>query len=141
MTDYNYSYIIDDIVDDNQQGRPRGQSATAGQELKGLKMATKHTVQVGYNNTTIKGSETIDPSLVKATGQNAEPTSRLLDGSEDHGYAEEWQEPALMPDGRPCYRMYLFDSEELIDELTGEQINAEDYPWDDDHVRRIILVD
>jgi hypothetical protein len=96
-------------------------------------------VQVGYSNSTIAGSEQIDPSLVNATG-NAEPTGRLLDGSEDHGYAEEWQEPAVMPDGRRCSRMYLFEDDEIVD-ADGEPLLPEDYPWDDEHVSRIILIE
>jgi hypothetical protein len=102
-------------------------------------MATQKTVQVGYDNATIVDSERIDPSLVKAT-DNARPTGRLLDRSEDYGYAEEWQEPATMPDGRQCLRMYLFDKDEITDD-NGEPLEAEDYPWDDDHVQRIILLD
>jgi len=97
-------------------------------------MDNKRLVQVHYGNTTIDGAEQIDPALVEATG-HAEPTSRVLDGSEDHGYAEEWQEPAVMPDGRPCLRMYLFDDDEVCEE------EAENYPWDDDHVKRIVLLD
>lgn len=90
-----------------------------------------------YNYT--HGDETIDASLVKAT-DNAFTTSRVLDGSNDHGFAEEWLEPATLPDGRSCYRVYLFDDEDITDD-NGEPIDAEHYPWDDDHVARIKLVD
>lgn len=93
-------------------------------------------VQISYRNCYDPKAETIDAARVLvATGDCAEPTSRLLAGSEDHGYAEEWQEPAVLPDGRKCYRMYLFDAEDIADK------DPEFYPWDDDHVRRIILVD
>jgi len=92
-------------------------------------------VQVNYYNNTVDGSEMIDPALVTAT-DNAEPTSRVLSGSEDGGYAQEWQEPAIMPDGRKCNRMYLFTQDE-IDAVE----DAEDLPWDDEHVVRIILID
>lgn len=93
-----------------------------------------NNVQVSYCNTSRKDAETIDAAKVESTG-NAEPTSRVLNGSEDSGYAEEWQEPAVMPDGRKCLRSYLFTAEETTD------LEAENYPWDDDHVKRIILID
>lgn len=101
---------------------------------------TARTIQIGYRNTSSPSNESIDPSLVNATGGNAVPTSRVLDGGEDHGYAEEWQEPAVLPDGRECYRMYLFDSSEIVND-NGEPLEAENYPWDDDHVARILLAD
>ena len=82
---------------------------------------------------------TIDPSLVVAT-DSAQPTSRVLDGSSDHGYAQEWLEPAVMPDGTQCKRVYLFDDDDITDD-DGEPLEAEDYPWDDNHVARILLND
>jgi len=99
-------------------------------------------VQVGYDNTSDPKNEKIDPSLLKNTGENAELTGRLLDGSEDHGFAEEWKEPAILPDGRNCYRVYLFTAEEVSeanDEDNYANPGAENYPWDDAHVRRIVL--
>lgn len=90
-------------------------------------------VPVGYSNTDAQSTEQVDQALVTATG-NAEPTSRLLDGSSDHGYAEEWAEPAVMPDGRKCERMYLFTADEIAED-------AENYPWDNEHVARIRLID
>lgn len=103
-------------------------------------METTRTVPVGYTNTDTQAMDRINPADVRATGENAEPTSRLLDGSSDHGYAEEWQEPATMPDGRACYRMYLFTADDIVD-ADGEPLDAEDYPWDNAHVRRIRLID
>lgn len=94
-------------------------------------------VQVSWINVSDPHNETVDVSLVVSIGDGAEPTSRVLDGSEDHGYAQEWSEEARMPDGRKCYRMYLFTAEEV--EAAGE--NSEDLPWDDEHVARIILAD
>jgi hypothetical protein len=87
----------------------------------------------------IDSIESIDPSAVEATG-NAEPTSRVLNGSRDHGYAEEWSEPAVMPDGRKCSRIYLFTESEIVND-DGEPLEAENYPWDDGHVARILLAD
>lgn len=100
---------------------------------------TERTVQISAYNHSDKSCERIAPSLVEPTG-NAEPTSRVLDGSEDHGYAEEWAEPAALPDGRSCYRMYLFTKNEIVDD-DGEPLEAENYPWDDDHVARIKVSD
>lgn len=68
---------------------------------------------------------------------NAFPTSRVLEGSVDHGVAEEWAEPgSIILDGesRPAQRCYLFDADEVCDE-------AEDYPWDAEHCARILLTD
>lgn len=92
-------------------------------------------VHYGYTNTDADAEGMVDPETVEATGENAYPTNRLLDGSQDHGYAEEWQEPATMPDGRPCLRVYLFDNDEVDHE------DAADYPWDHEHVARILLID
>ena len=98
-----------------------------------------HHVEISAYNHSDKANELIDPSRVTPTG-NAEPTSRLLDGSEDHRYAEEWAEPATLPSGEKCYRMYLFRADEITSD-DGEPMDPEDYPWDDDHVMRIKLLD
>lgn len=69
----------------------------------------------------------------------AEPTSRVLDGSDDHGYAEEWAEPGYVSiegEKHEATRMYLFRDEEL-----AEFEEPENYPWDQEHVPRIILKD
>ena len=81
------------------------------------------------------GGETIDVATVDSTGEAATPTGRVLDGSSDHGYAQEWTELAHTPDGRRCLKVCIFDHDEVAVEL------AEDYPWDDDHVVRIQLLD
>jgi hypothetical protein len=96
------------------------------------------TVTVGYYNYSAENDDKIDPSMVIPSG-NAEPTSRVLGGSTDHGFAEEWAEPATMPNGDRCHRMYLFDLSDITDD-EGEPLDAEDYPWDDAHVARIKLV-
>lgn len=92
------------------------------------------SVQISYTNTSSPHNASIDPALVIATGQ-AEPTSRVLDGSEDSQYAQEWLEPAMLPDGRQCFRAYLFSAEDI------DGVEAGDYPWDNNHVERIILAD
>lgn len=97
------------------------------------------TVQISAYNHSDKSSAVIDPALVVPTG-NAEPSSRLLNGSEDHGYAEEWLEPAVLPDGRECSRVYLFSAGDIVSD-DGEPLEAEDYPFDDAHVVRIRVSD
>ena len=99
-------------------------------------MKSEHLVQITSGNHDETHAELINPDSVEAT-DNAYPTSRLLDGSSDHGYAEEWAEPAVLPDGRDCTIMYLFDDDDIIDKF-GEKIDAEFYPWDADHIRRIV---
>lgn len=72
-------------------------------------------------------------SVFSSAGQ-AEPTSRLLDGS-DHGFAEEWAEPGhvtIAGERREARLMYLFAADEVADD-------PEHYPWDADHVARIVL--
>ena len=90
---------------------------------------------LNYNRFT---DETVDIDTVNTTG-NAEPTSRVLEGSSDHGYAQEWTAPCTLPDGRKGLIVYLFTEEEVVD-YTGESREAEDYPWDDNHIRRIKLI-
>ena len=68
---------------------------------------------------------------------NAEPTSRVLDGSEDQGYAEEWAEPGevtINGEVRPASLIYLFSSDECGDD-------PDSYPWDESHAARILLRD
>jgi hypothetical protein len=68
---------------------------------------------------------------------NAYPTSRLLDGSSDHGFAEEWAEPGcVLINGelRPAQAIYLFTADEI-------NSDANRYPWDAAHVARILLLD
>ena len=104
-------------------------------------MAKRVTVPVGFNNSDSGAKERVNPARVKPTGKSAVPTSRLLDGSDDHGYAQEWQEEAKMPDGRKCMRMYLFTQADMADSDGNEYEDAENLPWDDEHVARIILLD
>lgn len=99
---------------------------------------TKPDVHITTDNTDHITDARIDPALaVVARGTLAYPTNRVLDGSSDHGWAEEWTEAATLPDGRECYRVYLFDTADLA----AADGNPENYPWGDDHVRRIVLAD
>lgn len=102
---------------------------------------TPRTVPITRHNTSDPAFAEgyINPDEVSSTDQ-AYCTSRALDGSDDHGYAQEWQEPGLLPDGRECLITYLFDDEDLTDGNGNEYEDAEFYPWDSEHVARILLV-
>lgn len=92
------------------------------------------------NNFNSAPDELIDIATVTPKG-NAEPTSRVLDGSSDHGYAQEWVEDCTLADGRTGQIVYLFAEDDLMDD-DGEPIEeAENLPFDDDHIHRIKLVD
>ena len=52
--------------------------------------------------------ETVIAAEVSPAGQ-AEPTNRVL----EHYIAAEYQEPAVMPDGRKCLKIYQFDRSEV----------------------------
>jgi len=69
---------------------------------------------------------------------NAEPTSRLLNGTSDFWADEEWVEPVKLPDGRTGERYYLFDKE-TVDTCCDSGNGPEDYPWDLEHCTKIIL--
>lgn len=64
----------------------------------------------------------------------------MLDGSSDHGFIEEWAEPGILSDGRKVDVIYLFDEDDIVDS-EGNVIAAEDYPWDHEHIRRVVVRD
>lgn len=71
------------------------------------------------------------------TSQDAICTGRVLDGSSDHGYAEEWQVTGVLlvnNESRQAKATYLFTEQEAAQD-------ADCYPWDHNHVARFILVD
>ena len=53
---------------------------------------------------------------------------------------EEWAEPAMLPDGRRCLRIYEFSEEDITDD-NGARLEPDAYPWDESHVRHIKLVE
>lgn len=69
------------------------------------------------------------------TEGNAEPTSRMLEGSGDAWAAEEWIEYGQL-EGQEYSIYYLF-SEKDITWDDGSAREAEDYPWDVDHVSKV----
>lgn len=82
----------------------------------------------------------INPDEIEYTNDPAQPTSRCLSGSNDHWAAEEWAQDAIMPDGRKCQVFYLFSADEIVDD-DGNPLEAENYPWDADHISRVVLDD
>ena len=73
-----------------------------------------------------------------ATSQ-AQPTARVLEGSEDHGMAQEWSEEGKCGDiDVICY--YIFSNSDITWD-NGELMDAEDYPWDGEHVKKIVPVE
>lgn len=82
----------------------------------------------------------INPEEIEYANDPAQPTSRCLSGSNDHWAAEEWVQDAIMPDGRKCQVFYLFSADEIVDD-DGAGIIAENYPWDADHISRVVLDD
>lgn len=72
------------------------------------------SLPIYLDNCTPSG-EQVDFSAIKSTG-NAEPSSRILNGSSDHGFDQEWLEPATLADGRACSLVYLLNDEDFLDE-------------------------
>lgn len=58
----------------------------------------------------------------------AEPTSRLLEGSRDHGYAVEYVGYGTI-DNVPVKAIYLLDDQDMSD-IYGEHEDASNYDWD-----------
>ena len=81
--------------------------------------------------------ETVIAAEVSPAGQ-AEPTNRVL----EHYISAEYQEPAVMPDGRKCLKIYQFD-EDALREAQANDNDAweESLPWDDEHVDHVVIYD
>ena len=81
--------------------------------------------------------ETVIATEVRPAGQ-AEPTNRVL----EHYIAAEYQEPAVMPDGRKCLKIYQFDMYEVEDaQADGNDTWEEDLPWNEEHVDHVVIYD
>jgi hypothetical protein len=61
--------------------------------------------------------------------RQAEPTSRLLDGSRDHGYAAEYVGYGDI-DGIPIRAVYLLNDEDMQDAGGEGYEDAGDFDWD-----------
>ena len=72
---------------------------------------------------------TVNYEDIITDGDGAQPTSRVLDGSSDHGYAQEWVECGTYQ-GRQVKVVYLFDDDDIRDADGNEIEEAENYPWD-----------
>jgi len=82
-----------------------------------------------------------DPSKYKNIDCDcAEPTNRLLSGTDDHWAEQEWVEPVFDPDGSPAKKYYLFSKKDIIDE-DGNPIDSDDFAWDSNHVSKIEIED
>lgn len=102
-----------------------------------MKKETKAPV---YNGNILKPIAEINPDEIEFDNEPAQPTSRLLSGTNDHWAAEEWVADGTTPDGHKCQVFYLFSSDEIITE-DGESLDADCYPWDAEHVSRVVLAD
>lgn len=81
--------------------------------------------------------EMVDIATVKTTGQ-AEPTNRVLEPY----IAAEYQEPAVMADGRKCLKIYQFSADVVKDaQADGNDTWEEDLPWNDEHVDHVVIYD
>ena len=93
----------------------------------------ERVIEIKHHHTSYSSTvDHIDFNDIKSL-DNAYPTSRVLDGSEDQGYSEEWEEPARLPDGKTGCIVYLFDAEDIAN------VDAESYPWDYNHVKCFVL--
>ena len=96
------------------------------------------------NNTTIELMDACLNTLGNAdfnlfvSTDNAEMTGRILEGTADHGYAEEWSERGTY-NGEPCTLIYLFDNDDICDADGNPWELPEYYPWDLEHMARIIM--
>ncbi len=101
----------------------------------------KYEVPVFESNSCSKADFYADPETFEnKNNENAEPTCRLLDGTDDFWAAEEWAEPVVAPDGRAATKYYLFAAEEITDD-DGNGLLADEYPFDAAHVSRIEIQD
>ena len=81
--------------------------------------------------------ETVIAAEVSPAGQ-AEPTNRVL----EHYIAAEYQEPAVMPDGRKCLKIYQFDRSEVKDAQADDNDTWEEaLPWNEEHVDHVVIYD
>jgi hypothetical protein len=94
------------------------------------------TLPIYYDNSTPTG-ETVDLSTITPNG-NAFCSGRVLDGSSDHGYGQEWLESATLADGRECSLVYLLDNEDFEDE-NGEVYDDLSYVDWENHLVRVRL--
>ena len=70
---------------------------------------------------------------------DAYATCRVLEGSTDSSYAEEWIE-RVAQNGVEYDIYYLFDDDDITN-TDGTPKLDEDYPWDDDHISKIVEVE
>jgi len=81
-----------------------------------------------YSNNSHATGEFVELVAIKSNGI-AECTSRVLDGSSDHGYDQEWLEPATLADGRECSLVYLLNNEDFEDENGDAYDDLSNVDW------------
>ena len=82
---------------------------------------------------TITNTDDINAAIEKATDhEGAEATCRVID-HESPG-CQEWAGKCQI-EGFPAVVYYIFDDEECQSE------DAEDYPWDVDHISKIVIAE
>ena len=97
-------------------------------------MSTSNSTLIDDDCANIGG---IDFAAFRSTG-NAYPTSRALSDG-----AEEWAEPGMVEQAGEqivCRAVYLFAAKDVT-RGDGTPREAEDYPWDADHISAIHLVE
>jgi len=94
-------------------------------------------IKVGQYSNHTELTEVEENDLV--FGNESEPTSRLLEGSIDSWASEEWVQDGTLK-GKKCRIFYLFEEKEIIND-EDEPLEAEFYPWDDDHISWIEVED
>jgi hypothetical protein len=92
---------------------------------------------VGRRDETLSGANFEN---LKWVDDNAEPTFRMLSGSRDHGYAEEWQQRCETQYGIGIAYFLIGYDEVAIAQDRCPDNPAEEYPWDADHCDHIEVV-
>jgi hypothetical protein len=96
---------------------------------------SSQSIPVQYAHGDRKPLCTVGMNRIRSRGP-AEPTSRLLAGSDDQWAAEEWAEPCevdIEGEWRPASLIYLFRASDVAEQ-------TEDYPWGSS-IERVLLKD
>ena len=93
-------------------------------------VSSKKEVPITYSHY-LGAFPTIDPDMVISTGVPAEAAGISLEG---RYYSNTWLEPAYLPDGQKCLKVYRFKDSEIYGQAIAE------YPWDKDHVEIIFPI-
>lgn len=102
-------------------------------------------VPVSYSDTPAADADLIDAGQAIATDKaylrgTQLDDDQIADPEQIGSFEEEWAEPAILPDGRKCLKIYVFSRDDKTND-EGNSVSSEDYPWDDAHVRWIKLIE